>query len=276
MGFYPATPRGELAKEIGQVLEEEGQRLGMNLRAVESGGVSLKRQLVRPDLKAGEPCGRPNCVLDRVSGGAGGPHNTPGCVYRGTCKLCGAVIISSKYWGESGFSAYHRCQKHEKEVERRDEGNAFAKHLANFHPDHQGDITAFDIQVMATFKKPLPRKKTEAVKIQSSRADNLLNSKAEHRQPALFRVRMTRENDDPQPAGGRGGRGGGGRGGRGGRGRGRWRGRQRGRGQKVREEELLRLWWQQLGLVKWGGRRRGHQSPWGGQHGGSKEVFKGK
>ena len=79
-----------------------------------------------------------------------------------------------------------RCQKHEKEVERRDEGNAFAKHLANFHPDHQGDITAFDIQVMATFKKPLPRKKTEAVKIQSSRADNLLNSKAEHRQPALF------------------------------------------------------------------------------------------
>ena len=159
VGFYPATPRGELAKDIGKVLEEEGGRLGMKLRAVESGGVSLKRQLVRPDLKSGEPCGRPNCVLDRCSGGAGGPHNSPSVVYRGTCKLCGLEEISSEYWGESGFSGHHRCQNHEKEVEKREEGNAFAKHLANFHPDHQGDITAFDIQVMSTFKKPLERKK---------------------------------------------------------------------------------------------------------------------
>ena len=37
----------------------------MNLRAVETGGTSLARQLVRADLKAGEPCGRPGWVLDR-------------------------------------------------------------------------------------------------------------------------------------------------------------------------------------------------------------------
>ena len=35
-----------------------------------------------------------------------------------------------------------------------------------------------------------------AVKIQTFTATNLLNSKAEHRQPALLRVRMVRENDD--------------------------------------------------------------------------------
>ena len=46
----------------------------------------------------------------------------------------------------------------------------------------------------------MTRQKTEAVKIQSSTADHLLNSKAaEHRQPALLRVRMTRENDEDGP-----------------------------------------------------------------------------
>ena len=74
----------------------------------------------------------------------------------------------------------------------------------------------FKIQVESVFKKPLTRQKTEAVKIQSSRATHIMNSKAEHRQPAMLRVRMTRENYDEgtnngQRQGGRGraGRGGG-------------------------------------------------------------------
>ena len=99
----------------------------------------------------------------------------------------------------------------------RKDSNAFAKHLALYHPDEQGNIENFNITVEAVFKKPLTRQKTEAVKIQSSRATHRLNSKAEHRQPAMLRVRMTRENDDDGGGGGqqRGGGGGGGRGGRG-------------------------------------------------------------
>ena len=91
----------------------------------------------------------------------------------------------------------------------RKETNAFAKHLALYHPDHQGDITNFDIQVMGIFQKPLTRQKTEAIKIQSSAATHKMNSKAEHRQPAMLRVRLTRENDDLQlpGAGGQRGRG---------------------------------------------------------------------
>ena len=96
----------------------------------------------------------------------------------------------------------------------RKDTNAFAKHLALFHPNEQGDIENFNITVEAVFKKPLTRQKTEAVKIQSSKATHRMNSKSEHRQPAMLRVRMTRENDDD--GGGAGGqqRGGGG-GGRG-------------------------------------------------------------
>ena len=136
------------------------------------------------------------CVLDSTSGGGGGPHNVPSTLYRGECKLCEAQGVTGEYWGESGFSGFHRCERHRAEVSSRKDSNAFAKHLALYHPNEQGDIENFKIQVESVFKKPLTRQKTEAVKIQSSTATNLMNSKAEHRQPALLRVRMTRENDD--------------------------------------------------------------------------------
>ena len=88
------------------------------------------------------------------------------------------------------------------------ESNAFSKHLEIFHPGVQGGIENFDIQVQSIHKKSLTRQKTEAVKIQTSTATNLLNSKAEHRQPALLRVRMVRENDDNAAGPNRGGGGG--------------------------------------------------------------------
>ena len=94
------------------------------------------------------------------------------------------------------------------DVEGKKESNAFFKHLKIFHPEAEGGIENFDIQVQSVHRKSLTRQKTEAVKIQSSTADHLLNSKAEHRQPALLRVRMTRENEEHniqrQGGGGRG------------------------------------------------------------------------
>ena len=60
--------------------------------------------------------------------------------------------------------------------------------------------------IIEIFNELLYVKKTEAVKIQSSRATHKMNSKAEHRQPAMLRVRMTRENDDIEPGGRRRGR----------------------------------------------------------------------
>ena len=197
VGFFPPSPRGELVANINKVLEEEGRRIGIKMKAIETGGLSLAKQLVRPDLKRGEPCGRPGCVLDRTSGGAGGPHNIPSSLYRGGCRLCEAEGESAEYWGESGFSGSHRCDGHDGDVTARRESNAFAKHLALFHPDHQGDITNFDIQVKGLFQKPLTRQKTEAIKIQSSQAARKMNSKAEHRQPALLRVTLIRENAEP-------------------------------------------------------------------------------
>ena len=120
--------------------------------------------------------------------------------------------------GESRLSAApaYRSGQHENDVDAKKESNAFFKHLRLFHPDAQGGIENFDIRVNSVHKKPLTRQKTEAVKIASSTATNLLNSKAEHRQPALLRVRMVQGDDSdvqgPRPGAGDGGGGGGGEG----------------------------------------------------------------
>ena len=131
-------------------------------------------------------------MLDRCSGGAGGPHNVPSVVYRGICKLCGEEEVTSEYWGESAFSGGFRAGLHEDDVRTKKDANAFYKHLQIFHPNANGTIEDFDIQVQSVHKKTLSRQKTEAVKIATSTANNVLNSKAEHRQPALLRVRMVR------------------------------------------------------------------------------------
>ena len=44
----------------------------------------------------------------------------------------------------------------QEDVVRRREGNTFAKHLAVFHPEHQGDIAMFTIKVVST-KRSRPK-----------------------------------------------------------------------------------------------------------------------
>ena len=61
--FVPASPGGELTKRMNEILQTEGRRLDLNIRAVEQGGLTLKRKLTGRDLVAGEECGQPGCYL---------------------------------------------------------------------------------------------------------------------------------------------------------------------------------------------------------------------
>ena len=127
--------------------------------------------------------------------------------------------VSEKILQNAVQTRSYRSGQLENDVDAKKDSNAFFKHLRLFHPDAQGGIENFDIRVMSVHKKPLTRQKTEAVKIASSTATNLLNSKAEHRQPALIRVRMVQGDDNdvqgPTPGPGGAGDGGGGGGGEG-------------------------------------------------------------
>ena len=73
-------------------------------------------------------------------------------LYQGTSYLCGELEETAEYWGETSRTGYHRTLKHQEEVAKRLEGNAFSKHLQVFHPDHEGDITKFTIKVVYSYR----------------------------------------------------------------------------------------------------------------------------
>ena len=134
-------------------------------------------------------------------------------VYRGTCNICKENNITATYYGESGFSGYYRTYINKRGIMNKDLEKACAKHLQIYHhPEHEGDSNVFNITVIKTFSKPMPRKCTEAIFIHNNDAEIRMNSKTKFLQPAIPRVVTTRE-----PPGGEGGEGG-------------WRGGGRGRG----------------------------------------------
>ena len=203
--FVPATPNAELAEGIRKVVEEEGPRLGMSIRVVETGGVSLKRQLVRTDLAAGEPCRQTDCRAC-LSGQRGGMlHQRSGALYTGSCLLCpDQGLGTAVYTGETGYSGYTRLCEHADEIRRKDQSNAFSKHLRETHPEQEGNASVFNFEVLRTFEKPVERQVAESVTIHDCKADLVLNSKSEWEQPATERLVVTRELPDREEERGRG------------------------------------------------------------------------
>jgi hypothetical protein len=201
----PATPNAELAERARQVVTEEGPRLGVAIRVVETGGLSLKRQLARTDLAAGEPCRQADCRACLSGQGGGLLHQRSGALYTGTCLLCPDLGRGTAvYTGESGYSGYTRLCDHADEIRRRDQSNAFSKHLREEHQEQEGDAAVFNFEVVRTFQKPLERQVAEAVAIHGCKADQVLNSKSEWEQPATERLIVTRELPDREEARGRG------------------------------------------------------------------------
>ena len=207
MLFVPSTPNSLLATNMRKVLEEEGGRLGMKIRAVERAGVSVRQQLVRTDLSGGAPCPQGDCVLCITNPGDQGglKHHRSGALYTGSCRLCpleNGPGFTAVYTGETGDSGYVRTSQHKASIEKRDQNNAFAKHLALQHPRSEGD---FIFKVLRTFRKSLVRQISEAVAIHGCMATVLLNSRSEWEQPMVDRVVVQRELPEEQQILARGG-----------------------------------------------------------------------
>ena len=159
-------------------------------------------------MGAGQPCPQGDCPLCLTGDGKGGlHHHRSGAVYQGECLICGEQV--AKYWGESGDSGYLRTSQHLVAIRRCDEENAFSKHLAIHHPEREGDVRAFKFTLKEVHSKPLTRLCSESVHIHNNTCDIPMNSKAEWHQPVVARVVVTRELDELQVPGARGGRGGG-------------------------------------------------------------------
>ena len=190
VGFVPATPNGVLARTIQAIVSEEAARIGLTVRIVEQGGISLKQQLVRMDLTG---CFYPDCYLCE-SGTTGGSHTRSGAHYSGICVLCQQAGKEARYDGETGRSAYWRTTKsHKPQIMSNADSNGFAKHLQVYHPENIRDPSAFKIKVESNHSKCLERQVKEGTYITNSEADYVINSKSEFHQPSVRRVVTTRE-----------------------------------------------------------------------------------
>ena len=87
---------------------------------------------------------------------------------------------------------------HQEDVEKKRLTNAFAKHLNIHHPEREGDISAFEFNLVQNFVKPAPRQTAESVYIHNSEAEHLLNSRVDFEQPTIEQVVTTREPREEQ------------------------------------------------------------------------------
>ena len=184
VAFVPASPGRELASRIQEVVDKEGKCLNISVKVVETGGRSLRSQLVRTDLSG---CLLPDCHLCDCS------HTRRGCVYSGKCLICEENDMKVLYFGETGHNGHHRVNEHRNSIETNDGKNAFVKHLQMRHPERLSDPKAFSFKVEGTFNSCLDRQVREGVLITYGEADEIMNSKTEYHQPGVTRVVPTRE-----------------------------------------------------------------------------------
>ena len=190
--FVPSTPNAQLAKEYREILDTEMKRINMKVKVVETAGVSMVRQLFRPDTSG---CLIPDCLLC-LSGAHGASHTRSSVEYQGDCVPCQENNILARYDGESGFNAAYRIFQHADDIKHNRKSNAFVKHLQLYHPDQIGNVEAFRFKSVKTFSKVLDREVFEGVMINRSPANIKLNSKSEWNQPSEIRVVTTRHTDE--------------------------------------------------------------------------------
>ena len=212
--FCPSTPRGELAKRMRKVTTDVSERHGIRVKVVERAGVDIRTQLM--GRKEGERChSREDCFVH--SNGGKGDCSIEGVVYRGTCLTCkdrgptskpdsnGEIImvpegqrrsVDSIYFGETSRNCFTRGKEHMQSLENPENpsnrSNAFVRHREDFHRDEVSDVR-YKVDVVKAFKRPLERQVWEGVEIHSSDAGVIMNSKLDHYQPAVGRMRMTFE-----------------------------------------------------------------------------------
>ena len=104
--------------------------------------------------------------------------------YQLSCNLCPADR-PSVYIGETARNLYTRSKEHVQNYARQNGESCMKKHQDDKHHGIDADFSA---KVTASFNDCLSRQVSEGVYIRRS-PHELLNSKAEWHQPALWRVR---------------------------------------------------------------------------------------
>ena len=112
--------------------------------------------------------------------------------YRILCATCRELIkpLKSDYNGETARMARTRAIEHMDSLRRKEEDSVLWTHARSYH---NGVVPDFKFEIAGTYiKKPLERQLMEAVRIENSEADVVMNSKNEWMLPLSVNVRIER------------------------------------------------------------------------------------
>ena len=133
-------------------------------------------------LAKAEPLKTPGCRRDDCfpcCSSKPGKCEKNGVGYNIQCETCKRAGKLSLYDGETGCNCYTRGKQHQNALRLKDEENALWKHCL---VEHNGIEAEFSMKQTNVFKSCLTRQVNEAVRIEMSTADCIMNSKAEFHQ----------------------------------------------------------------------------------------------
>ena len=177
---------GDLTDKLRLACKKFGdsQKLDVSVRL--RAGRSVKSDVKSEPLRKQE-CDREKCMCCSTGNPGGCEMNSVG--YNIECGGCMEAGLEVKYDGETGRNAYSQGLEHQADLEGKREESPPWKHC---QLKHENEKQVFKMKVLRSFKSCLERQINEPVRITSSKADIVLNSKSEFHQAPITRVVVTR------------------------------------------------------------------------------------
>ena len=113
-------------------------------------------------------------------------------MYKIICTLCESFGKSAIYIGESGKNAFSRGKKHIEDFVAGRSSHCMTIHHRIHHPDLPRLVDPYRMVPVRSYKKPLDRQISEALTINNTQVDILLNSGSEWRTGRLPRASVSR------------------------------------------------------------------------------------
>ena len=177
---------GLLTQKMKEACTRFEEEAGMRVVVRERAGLKMKADC-KPEPLRNKDCGRNNCLCCRSGHPGRCEQNSAG--YRISCEACLLAGCTALYDGETGSNAYDRGNQHQDGLRNESEENPLWKHCQLIH---DGEKQSFKMEVVGCFKSCLERQVNEAVRIASSEADHVLNSRSEFHQAPIIRQVVTR------------------------------------------------------------------------------------
>ena len=169
--FVPSTPGSELQRKF----QTEIDRHGLRIRAVEKAGRTVKSALQRSNPFKSASCGRDDCLICETGGR--GSCSKDGVNYDIACVGCEEAGHARVYKGESSRNGFTRGKKHLQELDSESAASVMWRHCREHHGD---TIQDFRMSITGNYRNDaMLRQITEAVQIETTDKENLINNKSE-------------------------------------------------------------------------------------------------